>query len=126
MAFPVLLSRVMRWTGPVLQSVLRFDPLRNVAAALAHFLMTGPGAREQAHGRSYVYACASNEREKKEAWLETMEAYAFTARSSVLSLERTISSGLRGYFTPALAFGEDFVLQIEGSIRSEQTDRPAK
>lgn len=121
MAFPRLLSRMMSWTGPALQALLRFDPLRNAAAALAHMAMSGPGAAEQAQGRSHIYACASNGREKREAWLETMEAYAFTAKSAVLALERTVSSGLRGYSTPALAFGEDFVLQIEGSIRSEAT-----
>jgi short subunit dehydrogenase-like uncharacterized protein len=120
MAFPRVLARAIRWTGPLLQSIFRVDLLRNAAGAAAHFLASGPNSKEQSLGRSYVYACASNDREKKEAWLETMEAYAFTARSAVLAAERTVSSGLRGYFTPALAFGEDFVLQIEGSIRSEQ------
>jgi len=119
MSFPPALARIMRWTGPALQKVLRAGPVRNAVSAAAHFLSSGPNAAEQAHGKSYIYACASTKTEKKEAWLETMEAYAFTARSAVLSVERAISSGLRGYITPALAFGEDFVLQIEGSIRSE-------
>lgn len=117
MAFPQGLARTMRWTGPALQKLMKVGAIRRAAAAAAHFFMRGPGEFEQAHAKAYIYACASSKTEKKEAWLETMEAYAFTARSAVLSLERAISSGLRGTTTPALAFGEDFVLQIEGSVR---------
>jgi hypothetical protein len=43
-------------------------------------------------GRSYFYACARNADGKQvEAWLETIEGYAFTAQGGVLAVERILA-----------------------------------
>lgn len=119
MAFPRGLANVMRYSGGLLQRLFKVDSVRRAAGGVAHALARGPAHNEQLSGRSAVYACARRAGEEKEAWLETMEAYAFTARSSVRAVELALEAGLRGFYTPARAFGEDFVLQIEGTIRKE-------
>jgi short subunit dehydrogenase-like uncharacterized protein len=52
--------------------------------------------------------------------LETVEAYRFTAEAGVRSLERVLAENPTGTLTPAMAFGADFVLEIEGTKRFDQ------
>jgi short subunit dehydrogenase-like uncharacterized protein len=49
-----------------------------------------------------------------------VDGYAFTAQSAVLALERVMQERPRGALTPAGAFGADFVLQVDGSVRYER------
>jgi short subunit dehydrogenase-like uncharacterized protein len=54
--------------------------------------------------------------------METTESYRFTALAAVASVEKTLESGLSGALTPALAFGADFVMEIDGTRRVDQVD----
>ena len=51
------------------------------------------------------------------AWLQTGEAYAFTAAASIRAVEETLTRSLRGAFSPATAFGADFALTIPDTTR---------
>ncbi len=53
------------------------------------------------------------------AIVETGNSYAFTASASIRAVEETLSRSLRGAFSPAGAFGTDFVLTIEDTTQAE-------
>jgi short subunit dehydrogenase-like uncharacterized protein len=53
------------------------------------------------------------------AIVETGDSYAFTASASIRALEETLARSLHGAFSPAGAFGADFVLTIEHTTRTD-------
>jgi short subunit dehydrogenase-like uncharacterized protein len=118
MAMPPGKAKALRIVGPGLQLALRSRRVRRAAVALIRRKVKGPDAAQREAGRSRVWARAENDRgEFAEAWLETLEGYAFTASSGVLAVEKTLALRPRGAITPARAFGADFVLEIEGTRR---------
>src|SRR5580692_782503 len=54
-----------------------------------------------------------------QAWLQTGESYAFTAAASIRAIEEALARSLSGAFSPAAAFGADFVLTIPGTSRTD-------
>jgi short subunit dehydrogenase-like uncharacterized protein len=69
-------------------------------------------ARPQAY-RSFGWARATGPGgATTQAWLQTGEAYAFTAAASIRAVEETLTRSLRGALSPAAAFGADFALTI--------------
>jgi short subunit dehydrogenase-like uncharacterized protein len=52
-----------------------------------------------------------------QAWLQTGEAYAFTAAASIRAVEETLIQSPRGALSPATAFGADFALTIPDTTR---------
>ena len=52
-----------------------------------------------------------------QAWLQTGEAYAFTAAASIRAVEETLTRSPRGALSPATAFGADFALTIPDTTR---------
>jgi short subunit dehydrogenase-like uncharacterized protein len=124
-AVPSPLARALRLFGPSLTTAMKSDRLREVAQRLAGRTVHGPDEARRGRDRSYFYACARNaEGKTAEAWLETMEAYAFTAQSAVLAVERVLADNPVGALTPSLAFGADFVLSIQGSARMDELPAP--
>ena len=118
MAQPAMQARALHFFGPALASVMRSDRIRGAAQRWAERKIVGPDEAARAAGRSHVYACARNADDVKvEAWLETAEGYAFTSKAAVLAVERILAGSFTGALTPALAFGADFVLEVEGSRR---------
>jgi short subunit dehydrogenase-like uncharacterized protein len=70
--------------------------------------------------RSYVWARAADDSGREaQAWLETPESYQFTAVAGVRSVEKILEDRPVGALTPALAFGADFVLEVEGTQRCD-------
>jgi short subunit dehydrogenase-like uncharacterized protein len=78
--------------------------------------VTGPGPEVRANARTYLWGevrdsagnCVSTT-------LETPEAYAFTAVSAVAAAERALAGAVSpGAWTPARAFGPDFVAGLPG------------
>lgn len=124
MAFPSPMIGLIRWTGPILQRLLAVDPIRRAAEKGAKGVIRGPNAEARRKGRSSLWARASDEKgNAAEAWLETAEAYAFTAMAAVRCVEGVLKKhppeGYPGACTPAGAFGADFVLEIPGTQRFE-------
>jgi short subunit dehydrogenase-like uncharacterized protein len=83
----------------------------------------GPSQEQQQTVRVNLYAKASNARGQiAEAWLETCEGYHFTVLASLRAVELLLDGDYAGAITPASAFGADFVLEIEGTIRRDNLD----
>lgn len=76
----------------------------------------GPDESTRNNEKSYVYAKAWNsadETDFAEVEIETMEGYRFTVESSVAALANLRKKkGLKGFLTPSMAFGSDFVLRL--------------
>lgn len=123
MAWPAAAAHALRFTFPVLRRLLRVDAVRGRLAKLVESNVRGPDEQLRQTGRCQVWAEArAPDGRRVAAWLQTPEAYAFTAKSTVRAVEEVLASEQRGAFTPAQAFGADFVLSIEG-VRRE--DAPA-
>lgn len=79
----------------------------------------GPDKNTQQTGQSYVLGRVTNASgESMQARLITPEAYRLTAITAVHAARQVLEkSPGTGFLTPALAFGADFILQVEGTQR---------
>jgi short subunit dehydrogenase-like uncharacterized protein len=100
------------------QAVSSNAAFQRVAAKWLEKKVHGPDEAARRRGRSYVWArVAGPGGTEAQAWLETCEAYQFTALATVRAVEEVLEKKPVGCLTPAQAFGADFVLGIEGSRR---------
>ncbi|MBZ0285844.1 MAG: saccharopine dehydrogenase NADP-binding domain-containing protein [Anaerolineae bacterium] len=120
LTFPPTIIRLTRVMGWALRGLLKRRFIRNFAGKQIDHLIIGPSEHARQTGRSFIYARTSNAAGKQAAaWLETGEAYQFTAIAGVRVVEQVLDGAYRGALTPALAFGADFVLEIEGTRRMD-------
>ncbi|HYO56608.1 saccharopine dehydrogenase family protein [Archangium sp.] len=120
LAQPAAVARALRFTFPLLQKLVAVGAVREQLARLVEAHVRGPDEALHQTGRSQVWAEArAPDGGRAEAWLEAPEAYAFTAKATVRAVEEVLAGALRGAFTPAQAFGADFVLSIEGVRRMD-------
>lgn len=118
MAYPQWLAYSMRYTGTVLAKILGLRGVRKSIQFMVKRFVSGPNESLRSTGKAFVYGRVSNSKgDLKEAWLETIEVYRFTAISAVRCVENIIERHPSGVMTPSLAFGSDFILQIEGTRR---------
>ena len=118
LAYPALIRPLLPWLAPLGQELITMKAFRRLAQGLAGVLAQGPGETKDQTGRSYLWARAAGPGgETAEAWLETLEPYQFTAVAGVRCVEKTLAERPSGALTPALAFGADFVLELEGTQR---------
>lgn len=117
-AFPKSSIRLMRWMSPLGHRVLAIKPIRRLFQKWVEKSARGPDEERRQTERSYVWVRAADEQgSEAQAWLETLEAYQFTAVGGVRCVERILQERPQGALTPALALGADFVLEIEGTRR---------
>jgi len=118
LALPKSSIRLLRWMAPLGQRALAIKPIRRMFQKWAEKTSHGPDEERRNTKRSYAWArAADGQGREAQAWLETSEAYQFTAVSGVRCVERVFQERPQGALTPALAFGADFVLEIEGTRR---------
>jgi short subunit dehydrogenase-like uncharacterized protein len=111
-------ARLARIAGSIALGLFWFKGLRWLAQKLAAVTIKGPDEEARRSGRTTIWARAADLKgASAEAWLEIGEAYQFTAKASVQAVEKTLGSTLAGAFSPAQAFGSDFVLGVEGTKR---------
>lgn len=92
--------------------------VRRVLMPALSVLPEGPDEKTMRTGHGYAYARVErDDGQALEAWLETPETYRFTALSCLASVGELFRLKPMGALTPALAFGEDFVLKIDGVKR---------
>ncbi len=104
--------------APLMRRVLSAPPIKRAILRILEERVKGPDDSARAAAGSYVWARASDPAgHAVEAWLETVDGYSFTAVAGVRSVERLLDKRPTGALTPALAFGRDFVLEIEGTRR---------
>lgn len=121
MAYPDAVISVFRFGAPVAQKLLALKAAQKTAQKFVDLFMHGPGADKLRRGRSHVWASASDNKGKEaHAWLELPSTYQFTALASVYTIEKILKLRPNGALTPAMAFGADFVLEIEGVKRYDK------
>jgi short subunit dehydrogenase-like uncharacterized protein len=125
LALPKHLGCLIRWMAIPGQMALAIKSVRRAFQKAVEKTFHGPDAETHQSARSYVWARAADEQgNEAQAWLETLEAYQFTAVAGVRCVEKVSESQPKGALTPALAFGPDFVLEIEGTRRYETPPIP--
>jgi short subunit dehydrogenase-like uncharacterized protein len=118
MALPLAQIALLRRFGNLVRQPLKFAPVRDWLSQQIDLQITGPTEQQRQTGRCFIYVRVTNRAGKTaEAWLETPEAYHLTAKSALLAVERVHSGSYQGALSPALAFGADFVLEIENTRR---------
>ena len=118
MAFPKAVANMMGTFGGVSSAMMSSELVRGVLRKMVDWTVTGPDENTRNTATSHVWAKATNPAgEGAETWIETIEAYHYTALIGVRSVEQMLDSAVTGTSTPSLAFGVDFVLEVEGTQR---------
>lgn len=118
LAFPAKQADLIGRIAPLSQKLMSLKVLRRLAQEMVAVTVKGPDEKTRQTARSYLYVRATGAAGgTAEAWLETMEAYRFTAVAGVRGVERVLAGNLSGALTPAQAFGVDFVLAIDDTRR---------
>ena len=107
--------KLSNWIAPV----LKLSAVRSIVKKLISKKVTGPDQSEREEGKSYIWGEATNKNnEKVTARQVTPEGYRLTALSA-LHIAQKVSEGnfKTGYQTPASAYCEDLILEIEGTER---------
>jgi short subunit dehydrogenase-like uncharacterized protein len=126
LVFPRNLVRLLRWMAPLSQLLLKPKHVRRGCQKLVAKTVHGPDAKMRQSGKSFIWARAIDAGgQEGQAWLETLEAYRFTAIGGVQFVEKILEIRPEGALTPALAVGADFVLQIEGTQRYDSLPTPS-
>jgi short subunit dehydrogenase-like uncharacterized protein len=128
MAVPESAARLLSLARPVTQRLMpklmagvAQSGVRDIVLGAIDRYVKNPDAMARGAGRAYLWARASaGNGGAREAWLDTVDGYAFTSESAVLARERIARDRPTGALTPAQAFGADFVLEIGGSVRHER------
>lgn len=117
-----LFSRMSRWLGPLLAS----GPVQRLLRQHLASEPRGPSEEERRRGRVNVWGEVEDEDGRRRvSRLVTPEAYGFTARAALASVEQVLEGAVRpGFQTPSLIFGADFVLGIEGVTRNDEPEAP--
>ena len=104
----------------ILRSLLGLAPVQSFVKALIARRVKGPSDEQRARDEMYVYGEAWDEAGHKVAMrLRTREAYTLTAESGVTAILKTLEGRLApGAYTPSMAFGAKYVLELEGTTLS--------
>ena len=113
-------SRVMPFPTGDLEAAFHATGAPNITAYSA--VPDSPAADARAAGlgtyRSFGWAKATGaDGASTQAWLQTGDAYAFTAAAALRAVEEVFTRTGPGAFSPAAAFGADFVLTIPDTTR---------
>ncbi|NBC27576.1 MAG: hypothetical protein GVY08_11995 [Bacteroidetes bacterium] len=116
----VKILKLSNWIAPV----LRLSPLRTVIKKRISRTVTGPGRRAREKGKSYIWGEVQNPNGNiVSARLTTPEGYKLTAQTAVHITQKIGSGDFKlGYQTPASAYGEELILEVEGVSRSISSD----
>jgi short subunit dehydrogenase-like uncharacterized protein len=104
----------MRWMDK-LKFLLRMNWVKKSLKKQIDKRQAGPSEKTLKEGRMYLWGQATNGRETVEARLETPNGYALTALTSVHIARKLLQGHFKpGYQTPASAYGEGLILEIDG------------
>ncbi len=81
----------------------------------------GPSDEKRSKGKTYLWGKVWNDAGTESiARLETLDGYTLTAKTSVLIAEKILNGNFKpGYQTPAMAYGENLILETQGSKISD-------
>ncbi|MCS6836305.1 MAG: saccharopine dehydrogenase NADP-binding domain-containing protein [Anaerolineae bacterium] len=120
LASPTLVIALARIGGPAISLALCSGVLRRAAGRLIDAVARGPSASKRQSDHVVILASASDATgTRKTARLVMPEGYQFTAWVALPVILRTLELRPVGALTPVMAFGPDFVLEIEGVQRQD-------
>jgi len=112
-------ARLSRWLGWLLGSrVVQSRLRRRILAG-----RPGPTEEERRGNRCYFWGKAMDESGGKAvARQQTPDGYDLTVQTAITSVARVLSGAVPpGFKTPAMAFGPDFILEISGVTRTDES-----
>lgn len=114
--------RLLRSAG-VLLPLLATRPARQLLRWVVRRGSAGPDERARRRGFSLFWGeTTRSDGSRASARLHAPEAYTLTARTAIACAERALRGEvLTGFATPAMAYGADLVLSVEG-VRREDVD----
>lgn len=120
MAYPDFFASVLPYLEGMLRYLVGYDFVKDMLKRLIEMSIKGPNELKRNEGRSYVHVKAANDKGKiMDAWLDTLDGYLFTAKSSILSVEKVLEGNISGALTPSMAFGKEFVMLIPTTKRRD-------
>ncbi|HEX5726040.1 MAG TPA: saccharopine dehydrogenase NADP-binding domain-containing protein [Longimicrobiaceae bacterium] len=107
--------KASRWLGWLLGSA----PVRKLAQRAARSGPAGPDEERRLRGETRLWGEAVDAQGNRAvSRMRTPEGYTLTALASVAAVERVLAGDAPpGFRTPSLAWGPDFVLELEGVTR---------
>jgi len=104
----------MRW-------LLGLPPAQAFIKAQIGRRVKGPTDEQRARDEMYVYGEVWDDAGRKVAMrLRTREGYTLTAESGVKATQKVVEGRLApGFHTPSMAFGADYVMELEGTRLSQ-------
>lgn len=124
MAAPGTMRTILKLSRP-LAPLLGSGPVQSLLKRRIRSGPTGPSAQHRARARSRLWGEARDAAQAVVSRIETLEGYELTSRTALLSVQRVLAGGVpAGFQTPALAFGPDFILEMEATTRRDEPPRP--
>ena len=101
--------------------LLRTEFMKNRLRNRIHSRPAGPSAKRRAKAKSIVWGEASNAAGAKASVRLTLpEGYTLTALTSLLIVQKVLAGNApKGFQTPAMAYGADLIMEVDGVIREE-------
>ena len=97
-------------------------PVQGLLRRRIHAGPPGPTEEERARGRSYLWGEATNNAgQGVVSRLQGAEGYTMTVQAALAVVERVLAGDAPpGFQTPSTAYGCDFVLGLEGIVRTDE------
>lgn len=113
----IAIMKAFRYIGWFLKS----DTIQNFLKKKVKSTITGPKKEHREKTKSYLWGQVTNPAgQTATARLQTPEGYYLTAQTAVLAAELIADDKVSpGFHTPSMAFGPDFILQIEDVKRED-------
>lgn len=101
--------------------VVASGPVQSLLKRALDARKRGPTDEERARGTAVLWGEVHNDRgDRASARLRTPEGYTLTAKTSVEMARRAATGDARpGFSTPSMAYGADFILELEGVERTD-------
>ncbi|HEV2914286.1 MAG TPA: saccharopine dehydrogenase NADP-binding domain-containing protein [Pyrinomonadaceae bacterium] len=114
-------TRMMMKASRPLGSLLAAAPVQRFLKNRIKAQPPGPSPAERARGKSFVWGeVADDSGHVKRSRLSGPEGYTLTAMTALAVVERVMAGEApKGFQTPSLAYGADFILEIEGVERED-------
>jgi short subunit dehydrogenase-like uncharacterized protein len=108
------LSKYVNW-------LLRMRWIKNYLLKQTDKKAAGPSASRRENSKSLFWGKVWDENgQEAVATLATLNGYSLTAQTSVLIAEKILAGNFKsGYHTPAMAYGEDLILEIPDTSRKK-------
>lgn len=109
----VKLQRFLGW-------ILRTSIVKNLVIKQIKKRPAGPSPEQRQQGQSLVWGKVWNAAgEIREATMRTPEGYTLTAVTSLIITRKVLNGDApAGFQTPAKAYGENLIMEVEGTVRS--------